>query len=45
MPHDIIEEAKKTFDERLQNLNWETYYKDLPFNPSALIIIQMGSNS
>ena len=36
MPLDIIEEAKKTFNERLQNINWETYYKDLPFNPSAL---------
>ena len=36
MPPDIIEEAKRTFNERLQNLNWETYYKDLPFNPSAL---------
>ena len=36
MPVDIIEEAKKTFNERLQNINWETYYKDLPFNPSAL---------
>ena len=38
MPLDIIEEAKKTFNERLQNLNWETYYKDLPFNPSALSV-------
>ncbi|MDA9645123.1 esterase [bacterium] len=36
MPLDIIEEAKKTFNERLQNLNWEIYHKDLPFNPSAL---------
>ena len=36
MPIDIIEEAKKTFNERLQNINWEIYYKDLPFNPSAL---------
>ena len=36
MPADIIEEAKKTFNERLQNINWETYYKELPFNPSAL---------
>ena len=36
MPLDIVKEAKKTFDERYQNLNWETYYKDLPFNPSAL---------
>ena len=36
MPLNIIEEAKKSFDERLQNINWEIYYKDLPFNPSAL---------
>ncbi|MDA9606610.1 esterase [Candidatus Pelagibacter sp.] len=36
MPPDIIEEAKKTFNERLQNINWDIYYKDLPFNPSAL---------
>ena len=36
MPLDITEEAKRTFNERLQNLNWETYYKDLPFNLSAL---------
>ena len=36
MPVDIIEEAKKTFNERVQNINWEIYYKDLPFNPSAL---------
>ena len=36
MPVDIIEEAKKTFNERLQSINWEIYYKDLPFNPSAL---------
>ena len=36
MPLDIIEEAKKNFNERLQNINWETYYNDFPFNPSAL---------
>jgi len=36
MPLDIIEEAKKTFNERLQSINWEIHYKDLPFNPSAL---------
>ena len=36
MPLDIIDEAKKSFSDRLQNLNWEIYYKDLPFNPSAL---------
>jgi hypothetical protein len=36
MPLSIIEEAKKTFSERLQNISWETYYKNIPFNPSAL---------
>ena len=36
MPLNIVQESKRTFNERLQNLNWETYYKDLPFNPSAL---------
>ena len=36
MPLDIIEEAKKNFNERLQNINWNTYYNNLPFNSSAL---------
>ena len=36
MPLDIIEEAKHKFNERLQNINWDTYFNDLPFNPSAL---------
>ena len=36
MPLDIINEAKKNFNERLQNINWDTYYNDLPFNQSAL---------
>ena len=36
MPIDIIDEAKKTFNGRIQNINWEIYYKDLPFNSSAL---------
>ena len=36
MPTDIIEEAKKSFKERLQSINWEGFYNDLPFNPSAL---------
>ena len=36
MPLEIIEEAKKNFNERLQNINWNTYCNDLPFNPSAL---------
>ena len=36
MPLDIIEKAKKDFEERFVNINWEKYYEDLPFNPSAL---------
>ena len=36
MPLKIIEEAKKNFNDRLQNINWDTYYNDLPFNQSAL---------
>ena len=36
MPLEIIEEAKNNFDERIKNINWKTYYNDLPFNPSAL---------
>ena len=36
MPIDIIKKAKEDFNERLQNLNWENYFKDLPFNLSAL---------
>ena len=36
MPLDIIKKAKEEFNERLKNLNWENYYKDLPFNLSAL---------
>ena len=36
MPLDIIEDAKKNFDERLKNINWDIHFKDLPFNPSAL---------
>ena len=36
MPLDIIDEAKKSFNERFQSLDWEVYYKNLPFNPSAL---------
>ena len=36
MPLDIIKNAKEDFNERLKNLNWDIYYKDIPFNPSAL---------
>ena len=36
MPLDIVEVSKKDFLNRLENINWETYYKDLHFNSSAL---------
>ena len=36
MPLNIIEEAKKEFDERLIKIDWEKYCNDRPFNPSAL---------
>ena len=36
MPLDIIETARKSFGERLEKINWNEYYQDLPFNPSAL---------
>tara|TARA_B100001057_G_C22395538_1_gene773893 strand:- start:34 stop:657 length:624 start_codon:yes stop_codon:yes gene_type:complete len=36
MPLNIIDQARKNFDERYQAINWDIYYSDLPFNPSAL---------
>ena len=36
MPLNIIEDAKKSFDERLQSISLNKYYDDFPFNPSAL---------
>ena len=36
MPRDVIEKGKKSFDERLQKINWKTHFKSLPFNDSAL---------
>ena len=38
MPLDIIEEAKKNFDNRLREINWDNYYSGLPFNSSALTL-------
>jgi len=40
MPLEIIKESKKTFEDRLQKINWDTYYNDLPFNPSALSLYE-----
>ena len=40
MPLDLIEETKQNFNERFKNINWENYYNDLPFNPSALSLFK-----
>ena len=40
MPLDLIEETKKSFNERFQSMNWENYCNDLPFNPSALSLFK-----
>tara|TARA_Y100000992_G_scaffold288781_1_gene242734 strand:- start:471 stop:1094 length:624 start_codon:yes stop_codon:yes gene_type:complete len=40
MPLDIIEEAKKNFDQREQKINWDVYFNDLPFNLSALSLYE-----
>ena len=36
MPLEIVEQARIDFENRFQNINWNIYYTDLPFNPSAL---------
>ena len=40
MPLNIIEETKQNFNERLNNINWDNYCNDLPFNPSALSLFK-----
>ena len=40
MPLDIIEETKKTFDERLSKINWDNQINDYPFNQSALALFK-----
>ena len=38
MPEEIILQAKEKFTERLQKIDWNTYYKSWPFNESALTL-------
>ena len=40
MPLDIIDNAKKNFNERFGKINWDNYCNDIPFNPSALSLYQ-----
>ena len=35
---EIVKWAKEKFDERLNNIDWDNYYMDHPFNPSALTL-------
>jgi len=40
MPKDVIEKAKKEFENRFKSINWTKYYNDLPFNNSALALYE-----
>ena len=40
MPEEIILKGKEKFNERLQKIDWETYYKSWPFNESALALYE-----
>ena len=40
MPEGVVFSGQKTFDERLQKINWQTYYKSWPFNESALALYE-----
>ena len=36
LPNDIKEIAEKSFLEKLNKINWDTHFQNLPFNDSAL---------
>ena len=40
MPEEIISSGKKKFEERLNKIDWEVYYKSWPFNESALTLYE-----
>tara|TARA_B100000965_G_scaffold396695_1_gene412008 strand:- start:420 stop:1046 length:627 start_codon:yes stop_codon:yes gene_type:complete len=40
MPSEILEKAKKEFEERLDKIDWDEHHKDLPFNNSALALYE-----
>ena len=40
MPDDVIENSIKKFDERLEKIDWQKYYLNLPFNKSALALYE-----
>ena len=40
MPKEVILKAKEKFRERLNKIDWNTYYKSWPFNESALTLYE-----
>ena len=40
MPNDLIESSTKKFDKRLEKIDWQKYYLNLPFNESALALYE-----
>ena len=42
IPKDIYEKANNDFEERYQKINWDKYYKSLPFNLSALALYEQS---
>jgi hypothetical protein len=40
MPLDIIDKTKKVFEARVQSINWDEYWNDIPFNQSALSLYE-----
>ena len=40
MPEDVVSKGKDKFKERLQKIDWNTYYKSWPFNESALTLYE-----
>ena len=40
MPSDLIESSTKKFNERLEKIDWQKYFLNLPFNESALALYE-----
>ena len=38
MPDEVLNNAKKSFEDRFQKVDWKKYYNSLPFNESALAL-------
>ena len=39
-PEDVINKGKVSFEDRLNKINWKTYYNSWPFNESALALYE-----